>query len=186
MLSYLFYIIIVIICFLLSQIFRLYRWFKRTVASIQNNKWNVIKLILVPVLIYYLATRLLVIHQVYIKEDTYQYKEEDLTPRREERLKRYVRIEEKTLFLERYYNVLYALKSDDRPVLRRIFHIMTCNRRFYRFQELTWARALDSMCQKWDLEQFECYLKKCKFFSEKDKQKFINYFKLLEKDNSIE
>lgn len=93
----------------------------------------------------------------------------DLTPRRKERFERYVKLQEKTYYIDRYNNMLHLLKEDDRPLLSDAIYFLTCSRRMYKFRDLVWQEHLNGFAEEQNLEKAMTYTDKVKWMSNNEK-----------------
>lgn len=152
-------------------------WFERTIQSVKADKKNIIKLIVVPLVYYFLFTRALGIYELLIQKNHVSFQEKDMTPRREVKAERYVRLQGKTYFLDRYRNSVSFLMDDDRPVLSLAYYIMTYSRRFSKYGEIVWDRHCALMIEKDNPEELDSYLEKVRWMTDEEKSQRVNRIK---------
>ena len=182
MLVYLLSIIINIFFFVVGLLLKSLGWLKQTTLSVKEDWKNVFKLVGVFFMTVYIISRIMLIDQLYIKDEHTKFTEKDLTPRREVRLERYVKLQEKTLILDRYANAVMFIKYDDRPLLAKIVYTMTCNYRFLPFSSLVWDRHCMSIIEQNDQEKLDEYLDKVTWLTDQEKQQKVNKLKLIIKN----
>ena len=173
MLVYLLSIIIDIFFFLVGLFLKSFDWLKQTTLSVKDDWKNIFKLVGVFLLTVYVTSRIMLIDQIFIKKDFTGFTEKDLNPRREVRLERYVKLQEKTLIMDRYSNAIMFIKYDDRPLLAKIVYTMTCNYRFLPFSELVWDRHCMSIIEQNDQDKLNEYLDKVTWLTDQEKQEKV-------------
>ena len=171
-----FFIILLLYFFisLLVTIVRLpFRWFSNSISSARQDKRNFYKPILVVLLIAYAITRLHFIYDIYMSDEPALYTERDLTPRREERLSKYIKLQGDTYFIDRYGNMIHHLREDDRPIMAKTIFILTCPRRVYKFVDLIWYRHLENLVKESSEEEVDTYLNQVKWLSKQKKERIL-------------
>lgn len=174
-----FFVILLLYFFvgILVSIIRLpFRWFRDSVSSARQDKRNFYKPILVVLLIAYAITRLHFVYDIFMSGEAINYTERDLTPRREQRFEKYVRLQEKTHYIDRYKNMIYYLDEDDRPILAFSVCFLTCSRRLYKFSDLVWDAHLSRLLEEKNEKKIAAYLESVKWLSEEEKAKTIQKF----------
>lgn len=167
-----FALIYFIIGTLLSILGAAFFWLRDSFLEARNNRRHFYKPVLVLLVLAYVFSRIQFAVDI-IRDDTACYTRKDLTPRRKERLERYVRLQEKTYYIDRYNNMLHFLKEDDRPLLSNTVYYLTCSRRFYRFRDLVWQEHLNGFAVENDVEKAVAYMDKVKWMSDNEKLKRI-------------
>lgn len=157
-------IIYLLIGTLLSILGAAFVWFRNSLYAARNNKRHFYKPILVLIFFAYVFSRVQFAVDI-VRNDTACYTKKDLTPRRKERFERYVKLQEKTYYIDRYNNMLHLLKEDDRPLLSDAIYFLTCSRRMYKFRDLVWQEHLNGFAEEQDLDKMMDYIKKVKWLS---------------------
>lgn len=176
MISFLLNMIFVVAAFLLSAVVGAFKWLKDTALSVRENPRNLMKLIAVPLMWFYVFTRAMAVYETFYVEDDMKFTETSLTPQREKKLQKYVRMQEKTLFLDRYRNTVNYFVTDDRPGLAACFYLMTYSRRFARYGDLVWNRHCEKIVRTGDQNKIDRYFKKVRWLTEEEKNSTINRF----------
>lgn len=101
------------------------------------------------------------------------YTERDLTPRREERLNKYIKLQQKTYFIDRYGNMIQHLEEDDRPIMAKSIFLLTCPRRVFKFVDLIWYRHLEILVKESSENEVNAYLNKVKWISKQKKERTL-------------
>lgn len=165
-------IIYLLIGTLLSILGAAFVWFRNSLYAARNNKRHFYKPILVLVFFAYVFSRIQFAVDI-VRDDTACYTKKDLTPRRKERFKRYVKLQENTYYIDRYNNMLHFLKEDDRPLLSDAIYFLTCSRRMYKFRDLVWQEHLKGFAVEQDVEKAAAYMDKVRWMSDDEKLKRI-------------
>lgn len=159
---------------MLVTIIRLpFRWFRDSVSSARQDKRNFYKPILVVLLIAYAITRLHFVYDIFMSGEAINYTERDLTPRREERLNKYIKLQQKTYFIDRYWNMIQHLEDDDRPIMAKSIFLLTCPRRVFKFVDLIWYRHLEILVKESSENEVNAYLNKVKWISKQKKERTL-------------
>ena len=159
---------------MLVTIIRLpFRWFRDSVSSARQDKRNFYKPILVVLLIAYAITRLHFVYDIFMSGEAINYTERDLTPRREERLNKYIKLQQKTYFIDRYGNMIQHLEDDDRPIMATSIFLLTCPRRVFKFVDLIWYRHLEILVKESSENEVNAYLNKVKWISKQKKERTL-------------
>lgn len=170
-----FFVILLLYFFvvMLVSIIRLpFRWFRDSVSSARQDRRHFYKPILVLIFFAYVFSRIQFAVDI-VRDDTACYTKKDLTPRRKERFEKYVRLQEKTYYIDRYNNMLHLLKEDDRPLLSDIIYFLTCSRIMYKFRDIVWQEHLNGFAEEMDTEKALAYMDKVKWMSNNEKLKRI-------------
>ena len=171
-----FFVILLLYFFvgMLVTIIRLpFRWFRDSVSSARQDKRNFYKPILVVLLIAYAITRLHFVYDIFMSGEAINYTERDLTPRREERLNKYIKLQQKTYFIDRYGNMIQHLEDDDRPIMAKSIFLLTCPRRVFKFVDLIWYRHLEILVKESSENEVNAYLNKVKWISKQKKERTL-------------
>lgn len=165
-------IIYLLIGTLISILGAAFVWFKNSLYDAQNNKKHFYKPILILIFFIYVFSRVQFAVDI-VRNDTACYTKKDLTPRRKERFEKYVRLQEKTYYIDRYNNMLHLIKEDDRPLLSDVIYFLTCSRRMYKFRDIVWQEHLNGFAEEMDTEKALAYMDKVKWMSNNEKLKRI-------------
>lgn len=166
-------IIYLIIGTLISIAGAAFIWLRNSFISAKNDRKNFYKPILLIVFYAYVFSRIQFAIDIYLDSDLTGYKSKDLTPRREQRFEKYVRLQEKTHYIDRYKNMIYYLNEDDRPILAVSVYFLTCSRRLYKFSDLVWDAHLSKLLEEKNEKKIAAYLESIKWLSDEDKAKQI-------------
>ena len=108
-----------------------------------------------------------------MSDETVCYTERDLTPRREERLSKYIKLQKDTHIIDRYGNMIQHLREDDRPIMAKTIFLLTCPRRVYKFVDLIWYRHLEILVKESSEDEVNTYLNNVNWLSKQEKERIL-------------